>query len=254
MKFRTLSRLIYLKKARHHRGHGIHSPFLFRLITTVIENRSRIPEYSIFRDLKKEALRLLNQNVDPEYAKIFDQCPANSAKPRKIYRKVELPLRYGKVIFRLIREFKPTSVISYGPTLGVHPAIMALANKQIETVQITGEEAYRIFCSALLSNSVVPATKFLSADSATSSEPEFIFINYPYRAEMAQIIAQRYLKNRSGNNDTLIIRGIHESKKMESVWLEIIGDDSVRVSLDLFEIGIALFRKGLQKENFILRF
>lgn len=254
MKFRTLSRLVYLKKARHHRGHGIHSPFLFQLITTVIENRSRLPEYKIFTELNKEALRLLNQNGDPEYPQIFDQCNAKSTKPRKLYRKVELQLRYGKLIFRLMREFKPASVISYGPTLGVNTAIMALANKQIETVQITGEEACRLFCSALLKDSVVPAIKFLSAGSATSSEPEFIIINYPDRAEIAQLTAQRYLKNRSGNNDTLIIRGIHESKKMESVWLEIIGDDTVRVSLDLFEIGIALFRKGLQKENFILRF
>ena len=39
MKYCTRKWIAYLFTARHREGHGIHSPFLFRLITEVIENK-----------------------------------------------------------------------------------------------------------------------------------------------------------------------------------------------------------------------
>ena len=253
MKFRTLSRLIYLKKARHRRGHGIHSPFLFHLITSVIENRSRLPEYKIFRELKFQALRLLEKNPDQAFTKIFHQFHIPFSKPRKLYRKVELPLRYGKVVFRLIREFNPSVVIHYGPSLGVSQTVIALAVNQTPVYQITDNIDYRIFCLKLLKDLIVPFINFLPEDSALPVKPEFIMINYPFDAEMSYKIIMKYLQ-KPGENDVLIIRGIHESEKMESIWHHTILSENVRVSLDLFEIGIVIFRIGLQKENFIHRF
>jgi hypothetical protein len=52
----------------------------------------------------------------------------------------------------------------------------------------------------------------------------------------------------------MIIRGIHRSAEMENIWQEVIKEKKVKVSLDLYEIGILLFRKKLQKQHFILRF
>jgi hypothetical protein len=52
----------------------------------------------------------------------------------------------------------------------------------------------------------------------------------------------------------VIIRGIHESNRMESIWKDLIKNSRVRVSLDLFEIGIAIFSEKLQKEDFVLKF
>ena len=47
MKFRIARKINYIKNARHRHGHGIHSPWLFRLITEVIEDKKRLPEYKI---------------------------------------------------------------------------------------------------------------------------------------------------------------------------------------------------------------
>jgi len=70
--------------------------------------------------------------------------------------------------------------------------------------------------------------------------------------DLSQRLIQNYI-NQHNEDGVLIIRGIHESKEMEMIWQETIACESVRVSLDLFGIGIILFRKGLQKENFILK-
>lgn len=252
MKFRTISRLIYLKRARHRHGHGIHSPFLFRLITAVVEDRRRLAEYKIFKGLKNNVLNLLDEIPESSLTKVFHQFNLPPSKPGKLYKKVELPLRYGKVVFRLIREFKPSSIINYGPTLGTNLALMAMANIDSGVYQVINDPVYKLVSKELLKYPAFSNIQFLPENSVPEVNPEFIMINFSDNPDMSRSVVQKYLRMH-GDDDVLIIRGIHESQEMETIWLEMIAHESVRVSLDLFEIGIALFRKELQKENFILK-
>lgn len=253
MKFRIIRRIIYLKRARHRRGHGIHSPFLFRLITEVVENRSKLPEYKIFKDLKEHALNILEDASEPSLLAVYHQFNLPPANPHRLYRKVELPLRYAKVVFRLLREFKPLSVINYGPTLGANLALMATANKESLVYQYINDAAYEQISNDLIKYLTISNVRFFNESSVLSDTPSFLIINYPYNPAVSREVVRKRL-GLHGDDDVLIIRGIHESKEMEAIWKETIASESVRVSLDLFEIGIALFRKGLQKENFIQRF
>lgn len=253
MKFRTISRIVYLKRARHRRGHGIHSPFLFHLITTVLENKRSLPEYEILKDLKNKALYFLSEFSDQSLSTVYHQFNLPSSNPRRLYRKVELPLRYGKVVFRLIREFKPLSVINYGPTFGTNLALMAMANSDNYIYQVISDSSYGIVCKELFNDPVISNIKFVPENSAPEVNPEFIVINYSNNPGQAQIVAQKYISSH-GSDDVLIIKGIHESEEMEAIWQEFIENDQVHVTLDLFEIGIALFRNGLQKENFVLKY
>ena len=242
-----------MKKARHHRGHGIHSPFLFRLITEVVENRTSLPEYKIFKGLKSYVLDLLDGFSEPSLSNIYHQFKVPSSNPHQLYRKIELPLRYSKVVFRLIREFKPSSVVYYGPSLGASLVIIAMANNDNHIYQFINDAACELVSKELLKDSAISNVHFFQENEVPSVDHEFVVINYPGNPVVSQNMAQKCL-HVHGDDDVLIIRGIHESKEMEVIWRELIASESVRVSLDLFEIGIALFRKGLQKENFIQRF
>jgi len=253
MKFRTKSRLIYLTGARHRGGHGIHSPFLYRLITTVIEDKRKLTDYLILKELKNKALKLLSISTDPSIQEIFQKFNIPFAKPRKLYRKIEMPLKYGKVVFRLIRELKPNAVINYGHTLGVNLSAAAMAQNLIPVYQVLSLPEYRLFCEELPLCSEISNIHWINEGLELSVEAEFMIINYPDNSELTGNIIHKSL-NKHGDNDLLIVRGIHESVEMEAIWHELISSNDVRVSLDLFEIGIALFRKGLQKENFIHRF
>lgn len=251
MKFRTICRLMYLKRARHRRGHGIHSPFLFRLITTVVENKRKLPEYEIYKNLKNDALGLLGNFPEPLLSIVYRQFNLPPMNPRRLYRKVELPLRYGKVVFRLIREFKPSVILCYGPTFGVNLAFMAMADAVSTVYQVINDRTYEWFSKELLKISNLSNIYFCYPNPPL--KPAFFIINYPDDPHISRSIIQNIIENH-GDDDVLVIRGIHESKEMQEIWQEMTGIESVRVSLDLFEMGIALFRKGLQKENFIHRF
>lgn len=253
MKYRTISRVTYFKKARHRRGHGIHSPFLFHLISEVLENKTRLREYKIFKGLKNNVLNLLRNFSEPSLSAIYDDFNLAPSNPRRLYRKVELPRRYGKVAFRLIREFKPSSVISYGPAFGANLALIAMASKDSIVYQFINDPIYELASKEIIKGMDITNVRFFNENTISSVKSEFILINYPYNSDASQKIVQQHLKLH-GDDDVLIIRGIHESKEMEAIWGAIVASENVRVSLDLFEIGITLFRKGLQKENFIQSF
>ena len=253
MKFKTISRLIYLKRARHRRGHGIHSPFLFRLITTVVENRQDLPEYKVLKNLKTKALNLLNDLSQQSLLTVYHQFDLPPSNPRRLYRKVELPHRYGNVVFRLIRDFNPASIINYGPTFGANLALMAMANSDKVVYQEINNPVYELVSKKLLKDIAITNIQFFDPKSVPQINHEFIVLNYTDKPDLSRKQVQEKLRM-SGDNDVLIIRGIHETKEMESIWQEMIASESVRVSLDLFEIGIALFRKGSQKENFVFKY
>jgi len=53
----------------------------------------------------------------------------------------------------------------------------------------------------------------------------------------------------------LIFEGIHDSKEMEASWETIKMHKEVKLTIDLFKLGIVFFRQEqLEKENFIIRF
>jgi hypothetical protein len=48
---------------------------------------------------------------------------------------------------------------------------------------------------------------------------------------------------------------VHWSKEMEQAWNEIIKHPSVTLSIDLFFIGVVLFKKDFKiKQDFVVRF
>ena len=60
--------------------------------------------------------------------------------------------------------------------------------------------------------------------------------------------------NLTGNNSIMILENLYTNKHTEKIWKKLIKTARVKVSVDLFLIGIIFFRKEQAKENFIVRF
>jgi hypothetical protein len=53
----------------------------------------------------------------------------------------------------------------------------------------------------------------------------------------------------------VIFENIHNSKEMEASWEQIKMHKEVKLTIDVYKLGIVFFRKEqLEKENFIIRF
>ena len=107
MNFRNKKLIQYWLHARYRKGHNIHSPFLFRLITTVIENDGFFSAYS---SIEKAAQICLEKGTNMHN---------------------DLNEKFGKLIFRLVNEFRPEKIIYVGKSNGFNIACLALADSRI---------------------------------------------------------------------------------------------------------------------------
>ena len=60
--------------------------------------------------------------------------------------------------------------------------------------------------------------------------------------------------NLATENSIFIFDDIHWSREMESAWEEIKENASVTLSIDLFQLGLVFFRKGIVKQHFTLQY
>jgi hypothetical protein len=253
MKFRIARKLYYLKKARHRHGHGIHSPFLFCLITNVIENYKHLLAYNILRDQHERLSNLVKNNKAQPGIQTFSDSILKCSGRKSLFKAVELPLRYGRLLFRLINEFKPNNISCYGPSFGMNFLYLALPDDRIHVSCYQSENCLHQICNETLKDAGIKNVEYPDNQDMEDESSEFVFINLPYLPDEIDKLVKAQLVS-SCENNVLIIRGIHDSERMELIWNELIKNKRVRVSLDLFEIGIILCLKKLQKEHFVLRF
>lgn len=49
------------------------------------------------------------------------------------------------------------------------------------------------------------------------------------------------------------LSGIHKDKQKEALWNTICGRPDVTLTIDLYDRGLAFYREGMEKQNYILR-
>lgn len=251
MNYRLQSYWNHWKNSKHRGGHGIHSPFLFRMITEVIESKTSYPEYSLLKHLNLKTNLLLKANSTIQL--LESNTEKASRKEIKGLQKIDLSMRYRKLIFRLVSEFKPKAAIHFGPTLGHNLAAIALANINMPVYHANGQSPLDSLSEITLKELNINSISRIAKDSEPPIKPDFILINHPNEPKEAIKRIDEHLRD-TDKNDVLFLVGIHESIEMNQVWRTLTLNPKVRVTLTLFNLGIAFFRDKSQKENFELKF
>ena len=252
--------LKYLTKAKS--KYHIHSPFVFELITRVIENEFAYPEY-----LKAEATRqeMLNNHSSIEVvdfgAKSGNKSYTSSFKKiSEIAKNSAIAPKYGQLLYRLVKHFEPQTILEIGTSLGISTIYQALASPQsklfcIEGCANTAEKAQENFNKLRLNNIELNIGNFdslLPVILKKIKTIDFAFIDGNHRKEPTINYFEQCLPLTT-NNSVLIFDDIHWSEGMEEAWNHIIANSKVTLSIDLFFMGIIFFKKELCKQDFIIR-
>jgi len=236
----------------------IHSPFVYNLIVKVLEDQSFYPAYKEVENraeiLKHDRRSILRPVLGARHSKTLTH-----NKISAIARKECIRRRYGRLLYRMVHEFKPANILELGTSLGISTAYMSLAypGSRIFTMEGCDE----------LSMIAEKTFKFLNAGQVEVIKGDFdqvmpgalqriesldmVFIDGNHKKEPVlnyfnQILAKVH------NDSILILDDIHWSKEMQSAWLEICNHEKVKVTMDLFQIGLVFFKKELSKENFVI--
>lgn len=230
MQFKTQRWINYLFSARHRGGHGIHSPFLYRLITSVIENKGYYSAY-------------------PTLENAFKICRTQNACTRE-----GDSLKFGKLLFRLANDFQPTLIHAYTDHSIFYPICLALADSRIPTKIFRFEqhsEQHARHLDFITDQLVIKNCSYFPTQ--TEEVPGLVFIDSNEEINKTEKIIISILKENSPPK-LLIINNPHRNDENDKLWNRIKDSINVRITLDLFTIGLAILDPKLQKENFTLRY
>jgi predicted O-methyltransferase YrrM len=258
----SIKYLHYYLTASNRKGHGMHSPFVFDFITKVLNDKTNYPAYRQVEDLRKQLLKneTLLSVEDMGAGSVISK--TNQRSVASIVKHAAKPKKFGQLLYRMVKTYQPQSIIELGTSLGITTSYLSLAKPDVKIITMEGSPAIAAaakenFKELKLDNVSLVKGNFDHTLSSILSDlacVDFCFIDGNHRQEPTARYFQQLLP-RINNESILIFDDIHWSKEMEQAWETIKEHDAVRCSIDLFFIGIVLFRQEFkEKQHFKIRF
>lgn len=255
MIYQLVSYLKFLSRATNQ--HGIHSPFVYKLVTGCFYDRSDFAAYKILADHRHSLMtdRDVIDVVDfGAGSRVFK---SDARKVSAIARNAGIRKKRQQLLFRLAQYLQPADILELGTSVGLSTMALALGNKGANVTSLEGcPETSRIaqkYFDAFEIRNIdlrnVEFDKYLFNNNGTF---DLIFVDGSHNKERT-VAYFNALKKQVNNNSLIIFDDIYWSREMTAAWREIITDECVTVSIDTFQWGFVFFRKEQKKQHFSIR-
>ncbi len=253
-----LSYINYFIKAKS--KYGIHSPFVFDFVTKGLE--VRLPQEYIDalnryrKDLSKDTT-IINVTDFGAGSKVF---ASNKRAVNKIAKYAGISKIKAVLLQKIIWYFKPKNILEVGTSLGVGTAAMSSVVVNPEIISLEGCPKTVLIASKYLEKHFPKTSINLAVGEFSKTLPvvlknttfDLIYFDGNHRKQPTIDYFEQALVAK--HNDSLFIfDDIHWSKEMEEAWEYIKQHKKVSVTIDLYHIGLAFFRKEQVKQDFIIR-
>jgi predicted O-methyltransferase YrrM len=249
--------------------HGVHSPFVFDLITKCFYDKTKYPEYEILDDYRNSLLANKNTIEVTDFGAGSRVFKSNTRQIAKIAQTAGISPKRAELLFRIIRYFQPTEILEIGTSLGLATHVLSLAsefNTKIisvegcpETLKYTNRNFLNYFSFDKLDN-----IHFINSEFSTflkNYQPENVTGNCDWKliyfdgnhSQKATLEYFELLLPTITNDSVWIFDDIHWSVEMENAWEIIKKHPKVKVTIDTFQWGIVFFRAEQEKEHFVVR-
>lgn len=258
----ALKFLRYYLSASSGKGHGIHSPLVFDLVQTVLR---RPRQAALFHRIEEVRKNLLKDQRIIEVDDFGAGSVSLQGKKRTVASIASSSLkhsRYSRMMYYLVSRYRPATIMELGTSLGITTAYMAAADPGARLISIEGSssiaaEASRIFDLLELHNVQLVCGSFeekLGASLAALGRVDLAFIDGDHRRLPTLEYFQKILPY-VHEGSILVFDDIHWSPQMESAWEAIRNHPSVRLTVDVFFMGIVFFSSDIKvKQHFTLRY
>lgn len=242
-------------------GHGIHSPFVFDLVTRVLTGEA---DRNIVRSVESIRKKLEHDHklIEMYDLGIGSQVPVrNLRKISDIVRSSSVPRKYGLLLAKLSSESGKPVIIEFGTSFGISTMYMAASCPESSVFTMEGcpavaELALRNFEEAGLHNIRLLTGSFeesLPAIINQNVSPGLVFIDGNHRKE-ALIEYFGQIAEISDYKTVVVIDDIYYSVEMQEAWKAIKQNDKISLTIDLFRMGIVFFRRGIARTDYIIRY
>ncbi len=261
MIYSLLKYLSYKATAKYKKGYGIHSPFLFNLITTVFNDKREYNDYIQIEQRISQMKASHDQINKLDLGKGSKRQKSNHVLISDLVKHSSVSKKYGRLLFRLARHINPKNTIELGTSLGVSTCYLALGNRNNTIYSIEGcpecfGAALNNFSSLDLKN-IHPVNgnfdKELPVILNKIQRVDMVYIDGNHRKEKTLDYFNQCIQA-SHNETVIIVDDIHWSNKMSEAWKCICEHPRVTLSLDIYRMGIVFLKKELSKQHFVIRY
>ena len=262
MLFQIKSYLKFLWNSKNE--HGVHSPFVFNLLTKCFYDKRSKPEYSILKNYRKSLLEnksFIDVTDFGAGSKVFK---SNRRQISKIAKTAGISSRRAELLFRVTNYFQPKNVLEIGTSLGLATSALALGNPKAKIITLEGCPETANQCQLQFQkfnfnnvDSVITEFENYLQDIKLRLKTEaenFDLIYFDGNHSKKATLAYFDLLLTTITNDSVwIFDDIHWSPEMEEAWEAIKNHPKVTVTIDTFQWGFVFFRYEQEKEHFVIR-
>ncbi len=240
------------RKVRYRKGHGVHSPFAYNLITNIVEEKF---PYYIFEDIERCRTELIDSKEKVEF--LSQRGNIKKKTVGEITTKETQSCQYGALLFRLVNFFQCKNILQIGASTGVMSLYLASSGKDIRCYALEDRECLipvikKTQKGLNINNIQIEHGEYLSAiDNILEKQDNFdlIFLNTMRNPELSKKILDKHI-----NTKILVMDGIRKNKKTKFLWQIITDNPNARITIDLYYLGIALFDGKFYKKDYKAHF
>ena len=245
------------------KGHGIHSPFVFKFNRNVLNNNNNYPEYCAIMNFRSSLIRNRNIITVKDYGAGSLVFSSDKRMTGDIARYTASSYKTGKLLFRLVRYFNPDIILELGTSLGFGTFCLA------KGVEDSGGKIYSLeacpqqysIASIELGKAGIGNVELINAHFKDKlpellnkiEKVDFVYFDGDHRKE-AVLWQFRQCHAKAHSGTLFVVGDIHWSAEMEEAWRILCCDSSVTLSLDLFYCGLLFFRKDMAKQKYKLEY
>jgi predicted O-methyltransferase YrrM len=240
--------------------HGVHSPFVFNLVTKCFYDKKQYPEYSILKNYRNSLLQNKNTIEVTDFGAGSRVFKSNTRAINQIARNAGISKRRAELLFRITNYFQPESILEIGTSLGLATSSLSLGNKNATITTLEGcpntlSVAQKQFKKFDLNNIDSIKTEFISYlknQQPTTNNRQLIYFDGNH-SKQATLEYFDLLLPTITYETVWIFDDIHWSPAMEAAWEVIKNHPKVTVTIDTFQWGVVFFRTEQPKEHFVIR-
>jgi predicted O-methyltransferase YrrM len=218
------------------KGHGVHSPFVYNLITKVIDERC---PYYRFSDIERLRRQLPSK----------EQAAHKAIRPKQ-----------DALLFRLTHYFRSKHIVQIGASTGLSTLYLTSYARGVKciTLEKLPEQAavarwvYEQAGCTWVDLRVGDYSALLPGILEEMGTVDFVFFNTGREVSDASLFdtCAKYAKA----DTVFVFEGIKNSRSMRGLWKMICARPDVTVTIDLYSMGLVFFNKKLHKRNYTVYF
>ena len=238
--------------------HGVHSPFVYDLVTNCFYDKSHYKAFDILKSYRKTLYHNTNSINITDFGSGSHVFKSDLRVISRIAKTSGITAKRAKLLFRLTQYFDAKNILELGTSLGLGTSALSVATKNsnittIEGCPETGKIAKQQFNKFQLTNIDLKTDTFENRlPLLVSNQYDLIYIDGHHQKEATISYFETVLPTAT-NNTVFIFDDIHWSKGMAEAWDIIKAHPKVTISIDTYFWGIVFFRTEQVKEHFVIR-